>query len=303
MTTGHLARLLRWYPPAWRERYGAELAAYMEDSFGSRRLPWRTRLSLVIGGLRERSRLCGLTGDSASRPERLRTAVLVVLCSWTGFVLAGSSFAKLSEHFDEALPNGRGGHHIADVTYSTIQVAATVAGIIVIAGAVLALRSFVRFLRSGGWPAIRRHVVVATACTILAAGVTVPMLLWAHHLSDHQRNGGLGGYGVLFLTWAVLVAVTLALWTVVAVAAARRVIFSRLLLVAEATLAVTVATAMVVILAATAIWWAAVDDQAPSFLPTDPRLIATVGFMALASATAMGGAIRAFRAWANPAPT
>ena len=27
-------RLPRWYPPAWRERYGEELLLYMQHSFG-----------------------------------------------------------------------------------------------------------------------------------------------------------------------------------------------------------------------------------------------------------------------------
>ena len=174
---------------------------------------------------------------------------------------------------------------------STLDIAPVV-GIVVISGAVLALQSSMRFLRSGGWPTVRRHVLWATACTGLTAGVTIPLLVWAHHLSDQQRSGGLADYEALFLTWAVLVTATLALRTVVAVAAARRVTFSRLLLVAEATLAVAVAPAMVVSLAATALWWTAVADHAPSFRPADLRLIATVGLMALASATAVGGAIR-----------
>jgi hypothetical protein len=272
----------------------------MEDCFGSGPPPWRARISLVIGGVRERARLCGVSGDSASPPERIRTGVLVVLCSWTAFVVAGSSFAKLSEHFDDALPTGRDAHHIADLTYSAIQGAALVAGTIVLAGALVALPSLLRFLRSGGWPTLRRHVARATGCAALTAGLTLPLVIWAHHLSNHQRNGGLPAYGALFLAWAVLVSVTLALWTVVAVAAARRVTFSRLLLIVEGTLAVTVTTTMAVILVATTLWWATVADHAPSLRPDDPRLIATVGLMALASATAIGGATRVARAWANP---
>jgi hypothetical protein len=32
-----LARLLRWYPRAWRERYGEEFLALVEDTLGGRR--------------------------------------------------------------------------------------------------------------------------------------------------------------------------------------------------------------------------------------------------------------------------
>ncbi len=298
-----LHRLLRWYPPAWRDRYGEELVVYMEDRFGPGKAPLAARLSLVAGGIRERSRRSGLTGDGVPSPDRVRAGTLMVLGSWTAFVIAGSSFAKLSEHFDSSLPDGSVAHHLPNLAYTVVQTVAGVAALMVIAGAALALPAFVRYLRSGGWPSIRGHVIRAAASTVLAAGVTPPLLVWAQHLNDHQRNGGLSWYGTLFLTWAALVAVTLMLWTVVAVAAARQVTFSRSLLVAEAGLAVAVAVAMVVILTATTLWWATMADHGPSFLSGDPssplnaRLVSTVALMTLAAATATSGVIRIVRSW------
>ena len=50
------ARLLRWYPRAWRERYGGELAALIQDDLDEGRPAWRLRLSVIGGGLRERGR-------------------------------------------------------------------------------------------------------------------------------------------------------------------------------------------------------------------------------------------------------
>jgi hypothetical protein len=216
----------------------------------------------------------------------------MVLCSWTAFVVGGSSFAKLSEHFDQAFPGGDHTHRVADVAYGTVQTAAGVAGALVVLGAVIALPSFVGLLRSGGWATVRRHLLAASTCTLVTVGVTVPLLSWAHHLSAHQRNGGVAAYGLLFLVWGVLVTLTLVAWTTVAVAAARRVVFSRRLLVAEAALAVAVAAAMVVILGSTALWWMVMAQGAPSFLPSDPRLLVTVGLMALASFIAVRGAAR-----------
>jgi hypothetical protein len=35
------AKLLRWYPRAWRERYGEEFLAMVEDSLDGRRPGWR----------------------------------------------------------------------------------------------------------------------------------------------------------------------------------------------------------------------------------------------------------------------
>ncbi len=135
----------------------------------------------------------------------------------------------------------------------------------VIAAAMLALPTFVRYVRSGGWSHIRRHTYRAAGCTVVTAAVTAPLIVWAHHLNDYQRNGGLVAYSLLFLVWAALVVGTLILWTVLAVAAARQVDFSRSLLIGEAGLAVAVAVTMVVILAATTLWWAPIAERAPSF--------------------------------------
>ena len=65
MAAADLGRLLRWYPPAWRDRYGEEFLVFMHDSFGAGRPPLTARLSIVVGGLRERARRSGLSGDSA----------------------------------------------------------------------------------------------------------------------------------------------------------------------------------------------------------------------------------------------
>ena len=37
------AKLLRWYPRVWRERYGEEFLAMVEDSLEGRRPGWRLR--------------------------------------------------------------------------------------------------------------------------------------------------------------------------------------------------------------------------------------------------------------------
>jgi hypothetical protein len=49
-------QVLRWYPSAWRRRYGKELVALLEDTYGDQPLPLRCRLSLIHSGTRERGR-------------------------------------------------------------------------------------------------------------------------------------------------------------------------------------------------------------------------------------------------------
>ncbi len=297
---------LRWYPRSWRARYGEELIALLNDEYDGH-LPTLVHLGLVTGGLRQRARQSGLTGNSAPAAEGVRAGALVVLAAWVAFVIAGASFAKFSEHFDQALPHGMRSHRLTDLSFTVLQTVAGVASILVVAGTLLALPAFVRYLRADGWPSVRGHFLRAIACTGLTVAVTVPLVIWAHHLTAHQRNGGLHLCGVLFLIWAALIVMTLTLWTVVAIVAGSRVVFSKAILTAEAILAVVLAGAMVVMVGATAVWWGAMAKDAPAFLNTSPGgvpgspwdvwLVATVALMVLAMAAAAAGVIREARVW------
>jgi hypothetical protein len=231
----------------------------------------------------------------------VRAGILMVLVAWTAAVVAGSNFANISEHFDEALPRRAGAHQLPDIAYTAIQTAASVSALIVIAGAGLALPSFVRFLQAGGWHTIRGHAVRAAVCTFVSALATAGLAELAHHLTDYQRNGGSTAYTVLFFLWALLIVVTLVLWTVLAVSTARQITFSRSLLAAEAGMAVAVAFGVVDVLVSTALWWVAMAERAPSFVsgnpasPMDTRLVASVALLAIAVAVAMAGAVRMLR--------
>ena len=297
---------LRWYPRQWRARYGDELAALLDEEYGDR-LPASARFGLVSGGLRQRARASGLGGDSVPAPERVRAGALLVLAAWIAFVVAGANFAKFSEHFDEALPHSMETHRLPDLAFLVLQTTAGVASVLVVTGALLALPAFVQFLRADGWPLLRRHLLRALGATALTVAITVPLLLWAHRLTSQQRNGGMHWYGALYLLWAVFIVLTLTLWTVVAIAAARRVHLSKRILTAESVLAVAVALAMVIMIAATAVWWGAMAQDAPAFLsarpaggqasPWDLLLIATVAVMGLAIVVAAIGVTQEVRGW------
>jgi hypothetical protein len=297
---------LRWYPRSWRARYGDELSALLDDEYG-RSVPARIRLSLVSGGLRQRAGQSGLTGDAVPAADGVRAGALVVLAAWTAFVVAGASFAKFSEHFDEALPHSLGAHHVPDLAFTVLQAMAGAASILVVAGALLAVPAFVRFLRAGGGVSVRGHFLRALTATVVTIAVTVPLLVWANHLPSHQPNGGIHWSGVLFLAWTALIVITLTLWTVLAVAAARRIELSKAVLTTEAILAVAIAVAMVTMVVATAVWWGAMAKDAPAFLNASPAglpgsswdilLVATVALMVLAMSTAAVGVVREVRLW------
>ena len=81
-------RLIRWYPPTWRARYGVEFVALLEDTHGMGDVPWRERLAIAKSGSVERARSAGLLGDSASPNERIRAGSLLILCR-VGLLHAG----------------------------------------------------------------------------------------------------------------------------------------------------------------------------------------------------------------------
>jgi hypothetical protein len=279
----------------------------MEDQAGDRRPTFRVKLSVIGAGLRERGHASGLIGLQRSPGERARAGSLLVLCTWTAFVLAGASFSKLSEHFAQALPAG--GQPIPRGAFDVV-VGFGVLGVVLVAlGAVAAVPAFVRFVGGGGWSFIRGHVLRAVILTAVTTGAVIPLGVWAHHLNAFQRNGGDGLYSAAFVGWAVLVAGTLAQWTVTGVVAARRMAFTRRVLHVEATLAVVVMVAMVVITAATALWWGAMANDAPWFLRgtatgTDPspfnlQLVMTMTLMLTAVLVAAYGVVRVVGSWSG----
>jgi hypothetical protein len=303
--------LLRWYPAAWRDRYGEEFLAMMEDTLGGRPATRRLRLSIAWAGLRERAHRTGLVGDNVPPADRARAGSIVVLCAWTAFVLAGGSFQKLSEHFTQAVPARD--HTLPNIAFGAVFAAAIIGGLLVLSGAAIALPALGRFLRAGGWASVRRHFARAAAATGVALVAMVALVAVAHTLTPAQRNGALlyhpvvWYYLVQFVGTALLLAAMIALWTVAAVAAARRLDLPRPVLRAEAALAVGVMVMMAVMTASTAVWWGAISSWAPWFLQGlpagsggsafDPDLAATMGLMLVATVVAACGATRVTRSW------
>jgi hypothetical protein len=137
-----MRRLLRWYPRAWRERYGEEFLAMVEDTLDGGVPGWRLRLAVAGNGLRERGRrarrvLPGVARGIAGRPE---PAVITA-----GYLLAilphelGTSAAR---------PTGAA----LDVLTALIALA----GLALLAGGMAALPALIRFLRAGRRLTVRR---------------------------------------------------------------------------------------------------------------------------------------------------
>jgi hypothetical protein len=296
-----LSRLLRWYPAPWRDRYGDEMVALMSDDLEGRSPSFGYRLRVMGAGVRERARRAGVAGADASAAERTRSGSLIVLVAWSAFVLAGAGFAKESEHFVNALhPNAR---VLPQMAYDVVVALGCLGTGLVLAGALIAVPSFGRYLRNGGWSSMRRRLVVALSLTVATTVAIVPLAAWAHRLNVVQRNGGLAVYSGAFLGWAVLVVATLVAWTVVAVAAARRTQLSARVLKVESSFAVLLAGVMAALTVATGVWWWAMATRAPWYMHWSPlgsnaymffaQLAVTVAVMVAGVALSGYGAYRA----------
>ncbi len=297
--------MLRWYPARWRVRYGDELAAMIEDDLGGERPTLRYRFSIARSGLHEQLRDIGLIGNSVAPSAQLRAGALTVLCAFALFIIPGVGFAKISEHWDEAFH--RGARHLPAVSFNLLASLAVACGAAVVLAAVALLPALVQFTRTGGWPAIRQRVRVAASATFAAGVAGGGLVLWAQHLSRHQRNTGFGWYQFLFLVVAILFSATIATWSAVAVAIARRLEIRLTHLKVGGALAVSVAVCMLVMTAAAAVWWGSMATTAPWFLagtrvgsspsPLTLNLVGVLTLMTLASASGVFGVLRVIRSW------
>ncbi len=285
-------RLLRWYPAGWRARYGEELAELIVDMSDGQRLPWRLRADVAAAGTRERLRVPRI-GDP-------RSGGRLVLWAWAIFMLAGLLVAKTSEHWRSALPPGS--HPVASAAFVALTVLASATAVLVFAGIALTLPSLVAFLRSGGWPQIRRWILAAASLTAAVVAATAGLAAWAHGLSPHARNGHDGIYGAAFLTWAALAAGTLLAWTKAATGTADHLSLGPRTLLLHAHLTRAIAPLMAVMTVATVAWWVAVAIVMPGALtgapaiphasPFVPALFVATVLMMLATTLAAAGARR-----------
>jgi MFS family permease len=306
MGTGPINRsMLRWYPARWRSRYGDEFIAMIEDDLGGRPPTLRYRWAIARSGLHEQLRESGVIGNSVSPPERLRGGALTVLCAFALFVIPGVGFAKISEHWDQSIH--RGSRHLPAVSFNTLGSVAVACGVAVLVAAVALLPTFVRFVRAGGWPAIRRRVGWAVAATLVTALAGGGLIVWARHLTNHQRNSGFGWYQLLFVVVAILFAVTIATWSAVSVATTRRVKISLAQLRLVGVLAILVAVCMPIMTAAAALWWGSMATTAPWFLggtamgssppSLSTNLLVVLIVMTIASVAGVLGLLRVIGSW------
>jgi hypothetical protein len=101
-------KLLRWYPAVWRDRYGDEMLAMIEDTLGDQPPPLRLRAQLMRAGVHEHLRRAALIGTDRPADDRCRAGAALVLAGWGVMVVAGAIFAKTTEHWRWRRPQRSG---------------------------------------------------------------------------------------------------------------------------------------------------------------------------------------------------
>jgi hypothetical protein len=167
----------------------------------------------------------------------------------------------------------------------------------VVAG-LIALPAVVRSVRAAGWPLVRRQTIrvsVTVGATIVGG---VPLVIWAHHLTYHQRNGGQPSYSALFLGVCLFLAAAVAASTGWVVSVVRNVELAPRSLRWLSRLALVAALAMAVILGSLVTWWVSLARTAPAVLggTTPLDLIAAGSLMVVGLMVAVAGARRVVRA-------
>jgi hypothetical protein len=260
------ARLLRWYPRAWRERYGEELLALIQDTLDEGRPTWRLRLGVVRGGLRERVHQAVRAGTAAAK----RTST-----GWLITVVAAMILGGLPWELKASLPPARAWQKTA--AFDALVGAFAVTGVVVLASGLVAAPAFIAFLREGGWQQIRRRVAWAAGATVAAGGGLAGLFLAERSMSSAQVNHSWAyGIGVVATTAALVVA--FGLWASAITATAKHLKLATRARAAQPLLAAVTLTAAQAILPANLIWLAATQSSLP-WLVVGVTDLALVGFV------------------------
>jgi hypothetical protein len=245
------ANLLRWYPRAWRERYGEELLALIQDIMDDGRLTWRLRLGVIWGALHERGHQAGHAVRAAVKRwagTGSRWLILVV-----GLVVAG-----IPLNLKAPLPQARAWQATAALGALAGIVAFT--GVCVLASALVAAPAFVAFLREGGWPKIRRRVAWAAGATVAAGGGLAGLVLGQRSMSFAQL-GQSWAYSIGLAATGLALMVALGLWASAAAATAKHLKLAPRARAAQLLLAAVTLTAALVIVSANIFWLAAIQSS------------------------------------------
>jgi hypothetical protein len=319
------ARLLRWYPAAWRARYGEEFTELLLAEFAERPRSWRRAADVARGGLLARLTGAGLTGHSLEPSQQARAALATAACSLAAFLIVGlAMWAQLTIGWEWA-PPGAGAATPALVAMSAaaafLAVLALLAAIPLTWSAARALKTHherpvrrsARFALIGSglvvagsrhfansWPGTGAHPALPHG--FLPAGVAA--FSWAGTLSVSSywaHPAALAAFPAAEIAWMAVSPVALVAAVAGVAGLVRRLDLSPRVLRYEAWLASAAAAAMAVFLAG-ACGWALAEGSGPGLFHAGAIDFASLAVMMLALFTAQRATGLARKSALGPRP-
>jgi hypothetical protein len=250
--------LLRLYPEGWRERYGDEFTALLEQC----RLSPMTLFDVLLGALDARVEPQDTTGRILQMLERPRRTAITVFCAYIAFVVAGMSYQKMTE---EVVKSHLGDvHPEIGVSFLVVEFGAAIALLAVLAGGLPITYSALRQALAGR----RRDIFVLFAVPPVALAIWLgytALLLSGHHLAGIA----------LPLSWiGLFVLAAIASTAAVSIAVARSAIPEPFLRFALRSAVVTT-LAMAVMFVAVLVWGLAIRGDAPQIFNGNDGMLAT----------------------------
>ena len=281
--------LIELYPHAYRERYGEELRAVLQQSS----VTAGTLFDLLRGALDAHLRPGALAGSPV---KKMRGTVSAALALWIAVILVGAGFAKTTE--DAPFRVAESAHPLLGGARIAVEVLAVAAAVVVVvAGAPLAV-SIVRQAWNEKSSALRRALAAPLLALAVFAVATGALVVVAGR--GHSNGSVLGHIAfVLWLGFAVAVAGVCALGARTAIERAELRAASLALaargawLLARVMAALTVAMALYAVLLAVYAWSLEGFANGPFRIPTSASLallaVAMVLITTLALVTARRG--------------
>lgn len=206
--------IVRLYPAAWRERYGEEFTALLDECTPS--LPHL--FDAVWGAVDAHLHVEQLTGRFMEMVTRLRRAEVVVFCAWIAFVVAGIGFQKMTE-YDDFMEAGKA-YPLIGFAFTTVVVGSAVALLAVLAGGVpLALATARKAVVERRFGVLALFGVPVLSFVVLAAYLAIALHVpdgatsAAQHPTPTDKVLAVGLAGVLVLgaaasAWAISAAIS-----------------------------------------------------------------------------------------------
>jgi hypothetical protein len=277
-------RLLRWYPAAWRARYGDEFAELLISDIRERPRSWARAVDVARGGTVARLARAGLCGFAAGAPGQAAASLASLGCctgvflsfgvamwsqltigwQWSEPVQAGTTVATVMMSVMMLVFAGLAVLAAAPVAWSVVSRilggrSRGLAGpaVVFLAGAAMAIAGGRHF--GNGWPGTGGHpwthpgLVPAGPAAFAWASTLFVTSYWAH-------PSALAAFPAAELAWMALSPLALACVVGGAATAVRRTGLSPAVLRFEASLGIAACAAMSVFLAGCCLWVLAGDQ-------------------------------------------